>query len=351
MCGTYLYMAPEVISHNKYDAKADLWSVGVMLYQMITGRRPFEACSSEDLFRKLGNKIQFRGEDYWDPDCRDLCEGLLRKNPLERISFEEFFNHKFLRGSSKAALVCDQEKADSVAILHRAPRPLETIPGDRQRPVRGRNPLMDSIEERIAREYVMVSSPSSSKNKHPHCPIPKPAPPPPRAHPPSKNSSKEDLERSETLRICAKLLGEVARFKLQDSKKLESLSLCLAALGSLKRALSIATTPQLLEDFSAALDETEAVAANLDRSSDQALPDAAEIIYQAALAAGRAGAVDEILEKRGRASVEYAKASTLLFFLIMDDSPIHLHSLDVASAHHCFHAITVRHKQCKNASH
>ncbi|XP_024534206.1 serine/threonine-protein kinase ATG1b-like [Selaginella moellendorffii] len=322
-----------------------------MLYQMITGRRPFEACSSEDLVCKLGNKVQFRGEDCWDPDCRDLCEGLLRKNPLERISFEEFFNHKFLRGSSKAALVCDQEKADSVAMLHQAPRPLETIPGDRQRPVRGRNPLMDSIEERIAREYVMVSSPSSSKNKHPHYPIPKPAPPPPRAHPPSKNSSKEDLERSETLRICAKLLGEVARFKLQDSKKLESLSLCLAALGSLKRALSIATTPQLLEDFSAALDEAEAVAANLDRSSDQALPDAAEIIYQAALAAGRAGAVDEILEKRGRASVEYAKASTLLFFLIMDDSPIHLHSLNVASAHHCFHAITVRHKQCKNASH
>ncbi|EFJ25205.1 hypothetical protein SELMODRAFT_99641, partial [Selaginella moellendorffii] len=91
MCGTYLYMAPEVISHNKYDAKADLWSVGVMLYQMITGRRPFEACSSEDLVCKLGNKVQFRGEDCWDPDCRDLCEGLLRKNPLERISFEEFF--------------------------------------------------------------------------------------------------------------------------------------------------------------------------------------------------------------------------------------------------------------------
>ena len=41
LCGSPLYMAPEILRYQKYDAKADLWSVGTILYEMVTGRPPF----------------------------------------------------------------------------------------------------------------------------------------------------------------------------------------------------------------------------------------------------------------------------------------------------------------------
>ncbi|CAB4300774.1 unnamed protein product [Prunus armeniaca] len=42
LCGSPLYMAPEIIQNQKYDAKADLWSVGAILFQLVTGKPPFD---------------------------------------------------------------------------------------------------------------------------------------------------------------------------------------------------------------------------------------------------------------------------------------------------------------------
>ena len=43
-CGTMAYMAPEIMCNSKYDSKVDIWSVGVILYECITGKIPFEMC-------------------------------------------------------------------------------------------------------------------------------------------------------------------------------------------------------------------------------------------------------------------------------------------------------------------
>ncbi len=40
-CGTIEYMAPEIVQRQKYDAKADVWSLGVLLYEMLHGHEPF----------------------------------------------------------------------------------------------------------------------------------------------------------------------------------------------------------------------------------------------------------------------------------------------------------------------
>ena len=49
----YMFKAPEVIMSKAYDAKADLWSVGTIVYQCLTGKAPFQVCWCENSSRKL----------------------------------------------------------------------------------------------------------------------------------------------------------------------------------------------------------------------------------------------------------------------------------------------------------
>ncbi|WKA05689.1 hypothetical protein VitviT2T_023638 [Vitis vinifera] len=99
-CGSPLYMAPEIIQNQKYDAKADLWSVGAILFQLVTGRPPFDGSTQFQLFHNILSASELRfpqgALQELHPDCVDLCRRLLRQNPVERLTFNEFFNHKFL---------------------------------------------------------------------------------------------------------------------------------------------------------------------------------------------------------------------------------------------------------------
>ncbi|GAB4844742.1 hypothetical protein Ancab_038132 [Ancistrocladus abbreviatus] len=100
LCGSPLYMAPEIIQNQKYDAKADLWSVGAILFQLIMGKPPFDGKSQLELFQNILTSSELRFPEgalkALHPDYVELCRSLLRRNPVERLTFEEFFNHKFL---------------------------------------------------------------------------------------------------------------------------------------------------------------------------------------------------------------------------------------------------------------
>ncbi|KAI9313698.1 kinase-like domain-containing protein [Dichotomocladium elegans] len=105
LCGSPLYMGPEILSYQKYDAKADLWSVGAVLYEMLTGRPPFKAQNHLELLKNIQeneDRIRFpdeKGEStIIGSDLKDLIRKLLKKNPVERISFEEFFMHPAVLG-------------------------------------------------------------------------------------------------------------------------------------------------------------------------------------------------------------------------------------------------------------
>ncbi|KAG8376953.1 hypothetical protein BUALT_Bualt09G0117700 [Buddleja alternifolia] len=119
LCGSPLYMAPEIMQLQKYDAKADLWSVGAILFQLVTGKTPFTGNNQIQLLQNIikSTELQFPPEAKdLNPHCIDLCKKLLRRNPeeclikesnfeinaftndvtVERLTFEEFFNHPYL---------------------------------------------------------------------------------------------------------------------------------------------------------------------------------------------------------------------------------------------------------------
>ncbi|TQW00445.1 hypothetical protein V2A60_001522 [Cordyceps javanica] len=101
LCGSPLYMAPEILRYERYDAKADLWSVGTVLYEMVTGRPPFRARNHVELLRKIEaaeDIIKFPREVVVTPDLKALVRALLKRSPVERLSFENFFTHHVVTG-------------------------------------------------------------------------------------------------------------------------------------------------------------------------------------------------------------------------------------------------------------
>lgn len=95
LCGSPLYMAPEILRYEKYNAKADLWSVGAVLYEMTVGKPPFRADNHVQLLKnieKSNDRIKFPSAAQVPESLKRLIRSLLKYNPTERVSFNEFFN-------------------------------------------------------------------------------------------------------------------------------------------------------------------------------------------------------------------------------------------------------------------
>ncbi|CAG2164713.1 unnamed protein product [Oppiella nova] len=96
--GSPLYMAPEILLGTKYDASVDLWSVGIILYECLFGSAPFCSESFEELTQKIKSRepIKIPNDIDISDNCRDILNRLLQRDPKNRISFDEFFDHPFI---------------------------------------------------------------------------------------------------------------------------------------------------------------------------------------------------------------------------------------------------------------
>ncbi|KAM0284851.1 hypothetical protein ACHAQH_001772 [Verticillium albo-atrum] len=142
LCGSPLYMAPEILRYERYDAKADLWSVGTVLYEMVTGRPPFRARNHVELLRKIEaaeDKIKYPKDADVSKDLVRLISKLLTRNPVERIRFEDFFADPIVAGNIPGVVEDDipkskQERRDSTEV-HASAKP-ESMPLSRQASLR-----------------------------------------------------------------------------------------------------------------------------------------------------------------------------------------------------------------------
>lgn len=104
--GSPLYMAPEMVLDRRYDAKVDIWSVGVILYECLFGRAPYKSETLEELLKKIKSEQPIlipRGSKLSE-DCYDFLTKCLERDPAKRIDYEDFFNHPFL-GNAPILLV------------------------------------------------------------------------------------------------------------------------------------------------------------------------------------------------------------------------------------------------------
>lgn len=98
-CGSPLYMAPEVLQFQKYDSKADLWSVGAILFQLVTGATPYHGDNHFQILQaiKKDRVPQFPKSmaAELDPYVIDLCRRLLCFDPVKRLISKDFVSHTF----------------------------------------------------------------------------------------------------------------------------------------------------------------------------------------------------------------------------------------------------------------
>ena len=107
ICGTPIYLAPEIIYNIGHDEKIDIWCVGVLMFELLTGQAPWKG---EDVTTVKSNisKLNINWPKKMDKDAKDLISKILKYMPEERPSLTEILMHPFFTKFYPDAVNCLQ---------------------------------------------------------------------------------------------------------------------------------------------------------------------------------------------------------------------------------------------------
>ena len=95
VCGTPIYLAPEIIKEKGHDEKVDIWCIGVLLFELATGTVPFPGNDIETLESNI-LKLKIQWPKDINIDAKNLISKILKLDPNARISLPEMLNHHFI---------------------------------------------------------------------------------------------------------------------------------------------------------------------------------------------------------------------------------------------------------------
>ena len=94
VCGTPIYLAPEIIKEQGHDEKVDIWCIGVLCFELITGNVPFQGNDIDTLKDNILH-LKITWPKDINIDAKNLIKKILKSDPASRISLEEMLQHPF----------------------------------------------------------------------------------------------------------------------------------------------------------------------------------------------------------------------------------------------------------------
>jgi NIMA (never in mitosis gene a)-related kinase len=117
--GTPYYLSPEIINNEPYDFKSDIWSLGVLLYEMCMFKMPFDAVNVPQLYIKIVKGNYQRISSHFSMGLRTLVNDLLNVDSKKRPTIKEILDRKIIKTYIQSQLTYDKYKEEfSHTVLH-----------------------------------------------------------------------------------------------------------------------------------------------------------------------------------------------------------------------------------------
>ncbi|XP_063233334.1 aurora kinase C-like [Bacillus rossius redtenbacheri] len=105
MCGTLDYLPPEMVESKQYSYFVDNWCLGVLLYEFLVGKPPFESENDKITYKRISN-VDIRWPPHIPPGAKDLISKLLVHTPSKRLSLEDVMRHPWVVQNKDKAYYC-----------------------------------------------------------------------------------------------------------------------------------------------------------------------------------------------------------------------------------------------------
>ena len=136
VCGTPIYLAPEIIKEKGHDEKVDIWSIGVLLFELLTANVPFQGNDLETLKSNI-LKLKIAWPRDINLDAKNLIMRILKLDPNARISLSDMLSHPFITkyfpNAAQSLIKPDTRKSKPYIVSKDDPKTWEPYPKDSQK--------------------------------------------------------------------------------------------------------------------------------------------------------------------------------------------------------------------------
>ena len=145
-------MAPEIVHKKPYDYRVDIWSLGVLLYELIHREAPYKGRSLSEISKSLAkDHIMFSSSTH--PEAKDLIIKILRNNPNDRLSVNQILSHPWVQLHLKT------EEDDSLQVEEYRVSPRDVLRQENFKSVYGESPrILPRRDHQNFKSEILVST-------------------------------------------------------------------------------------------------------------------------------------------------------------------------------------------------